>query len=69
MIFPNYFLKCQKPHYKYIYIYISNLNCNIKKYYLKIAENSVSFRRPNLWENILDKKDKEKILVYSSKRK
>ena len=68
MIFPNYFLKCQKPHYKYPTNF-SNLNCNIKNYYLKIAENSVSFRRPNLWENILDKKDKEKILVYSSKRK
>ena len=42
----------------------SNLNYIIKKYSLKLTKYSVSYRGPTLWNTILDKRDKEKLVSF-----
>ena len=48
----------KKPNHKFPTTF-SNLNYSIKKYSLKSTKHSVSYRRPTLWNTILDKRDKE----------
>ena len=48
----------KRPNHKYPTTF-SNLNYNIKKYFLKSIKYSVSYRRPTLWNTTLDKRDKE----------
>ena len=48
----------KKPNHKYPTIF-SNLNQSIKKYSLKSAKYSVSYRGHTIWNTILDERDKE----------
>ena len=52
------FHETKKPDHKYPETF-SNLNYSIKNYSLKSTKLSISYRRPTLWNTILDKRDEE----------